>query len=142
VLQEGASGTETIFSVANVSFKRDRSTTLIEDEAASDDVSPTLSRKRQRICEKLQSQTPGRSWPSEKAGKARADLSPATEAAVHQIPKKIKKAIKALEAIGMCVNGLLEFKAILDHQQLEVDQKFEQIQCRGPSALNHDPGDG
>jgi hypothetical protein len=41
----------------------------------------------------------------------------------------------------MCVNGLLEFKAILDHQQLEVDQKFEQIQCRGPSALNHDPGD-
>jgi hypothetical protein len=128
--------------VANVSFKRDPSTTLIEDEAAIDDVSPILSRKRQRICETLQSQTPKRSWPSEKAGKARADLSPETEAAVHQIPKKIKKAIKALEAISTCVNGLLEFKAILDYQQLEVDRKFKQIQCRGPSALNHGPRDG
>ncbi|KAL9626319.1 MAG: hypothetical protein Q9164_007900 [Protoblastenia rupestris] len=60
------------------------------------------------------------SSPFQQTGKDRSTVSPATEAAIHQIPQEIEKAITYLKSIKNVVEGLLEFKVILDLEAARV----------------------
>ncbi len=124
-----------ISSFQTVPFKRARSATLQgDDEAVLHHASLVKPSKRQWIGKPSQLRTPSSSSPLKKSGKARADTSSATEAAIREIPKKIKKAIRSLEMIAGYVDGLLEFKGILDCKQLEVYQMLEEDNCGDHSA--------
>lgn len=146
ILQDPDPEAESTSSAARASCKRARSATVVgDDEAAIGGVAPILLRKRRKTCDASTLQTPTPSSPPEQAGKARSDLSPATEAAIQQMPQAIKETIKTLKWISKCVEGLLEFKAILDFKQLEIDQMLEAIERQGPQcniSMNQSPGHG
>jgi hypothetical protein len=122
-------------SVAMTPFKRARSATVQgDDEAAAEDAALTNFPKRRRTCEPSLLYTPSPTSAPKSAEDARSNLSPATEAAIQQMPKEIKKAIKSLKTVQRCVKGLLEFKAILDHQQMEICRVLEDIEGREMDA--------
>lgn len=121
---------------ASYTTKRARSATLAgDDEIGSCNKTLTVSRKRRKphSHSRMQTQTP--SLASEQAAKVRSDLSPATEAAIQEMPNEIKRAITSLKSIRRCVKGLLEFKAILDYRQLEMYQMWEGLESGVSDAI-------
>ena len=123
---------ESMFSVATAQCKRARSATVQGDDdegAAFDDFSSSPP-KRRRFCGASPLHAPAPSSSTGNAGKARLDLSPATEAAIREMPDEIKKAIKTMKMVRKYVKGLLEFKSILDHRQMELDEKLQDIERR------------
>lgn len=78
------------------------------------------SQKRHTTHDPSQLPTPTTSSSLQQKGKARSTLSPATEAAIQQMPQEIEKAITSLKSIKNIVEGLLEFKAILDLEAARV----------------------
>jgi hypothetical protein len=135
ISQESDREAESTSSAARHSPKRARSITVFDDDQTeAGDLAPIFLGKRRKTCDASKLQTPVLSSPPEQAGKARADLSPATEAVIHQMRDDIKKAIKTLKSISKCVDGLLEFKAILDYKQLEIDHTSATIGRRGPQC--------
>jgi hypothetical protein len=129
-------GDKFISSAVKVSSKRARSVTVAgDDETESGDAAPRILQKRRKTRGASKLPTPTRSAPPEQAGKARADLSPATEAEIQQMRQDITKAIETLQSISNCVNGLLEFKAILDYKQLQIDDASGAIERQGSQDL-------
>ncbi|ERF71623.1 hypothetical protein EPUS_00612 [Endocarpon pusillum Z07020] len=115
------------FPVPTFPFKRARSATVVGDDM----VVPSSSPKRHRIRDPSQLPTPTTSSSLQQKGKARSTLSPATEAAFQQMPQEIEKAITSLKSIKNIVEGLLEFKAILDLEAARVLPDVRRRQATG-----------
>jgi hypothetical protein len=127
-LQDSDATAEPSSSFGKGQLKRARTTTIVgDDKVVSGRITTPPSRKRRKACEPSQVHTPTLTPSSAQIGKAPSDLSPATEAAILQMPKDIKDAIKTLKSIRKYVNGLLEFKAILDYRQQEIYQMAEGV---------------
>ena len=128
-------------SVATFPLKRARSETVQNDdcEKAMDDGPPVPLQKRRMIREPPQIYSPTPGSPSSRVEKARLELSPATEAAIREMPNEIRKSIKTLKMIRRYVDGLLDFKAILDYKQVELDQTLEEIARREVGTIDLEP---
>jgi hypothetical protein len=107
-----------------------------DDDGVIDDGSPLPLQKRRRHRKSSRVYTPTPSSASKTAEKSPSDISPATEAAIREIPNEIKKSIKTLKMIRRYVDGLLDFKAILDYRQVELDQKLKEIERRDMRAAD------
>lgn len=81
-----------------------------------DMVVPTPPRKPGKRRDPSHLPTPTTASPVQQNGKSCSSLSPATEAAIQQMPEEIENAIKSLKSIKNIVEGLLEFKVILDSE--------------------------
>lgn len=101
---------DSTFSVPTVLSERASSGTVMGDDV----VVQTPSRKRHMTRDPSQLLTPTTVSPLQQNGNARSTISPATEAAIQQMPQEIEKAITSLRSIKNTVEGLLEFKVILD----------------------------
>lgn len=130
VMQDPDSEAEAISLETTMTSKRERSATLqANDEAAVHQEPFTPPSKRQRLSDASPLLlTPISSLPPVNFGRARANISPTTETVIRQMPIDIKKAIKTLETIRNSVEGLLEFKAILDYKQIDLEEKLAVIE--------------
>lgn len=137
MIQEQNLEGDSTFPEATVSYKRARSETVLgdDDEGSVYEEFCLPSPKRRRFRPSPQLQTPAPSSPTRNAGKARLELSPATEAAIREMPDEIKIAIKTMKMVRKYVKGLLEFKSILDHRQMELDHRLKEIERRDPMGL-------
>jgi len=125
-----------ISSAVKASTKRARSVTVAgDDETECSDTAPIPLQKRRKAPDASKLPTPTLSAPPEQAGKARADLSPGTEAVIQQMRQDIKNAIDTLQSISNCVDGLLEFKRILDYKQLQIDNASAVAERQGSQDL-------
>lgn len=115
------------FPAPAVPFNRARSPTVMGDDM----VVQTPSRKRRKTCDPSQLPTPSTSSVLPKKGKARSTISPATEAAIQQMPQEIEKVITSLNSIKNIVEGLLEFKVILDLEAARVLPDVSRHQATG-----------
>lgn len=130
--QEGSSEADPT-ALAEVDSKRKRSATLSSDgESLNNDNESAIIQKRQRI------RGPSEPTPrlrqstlvGHRNGKVRAEIPPDIEAAIRAMPEEIQHAITTLERIRGYVRDLVEFKAILDQQQVEIEQRLEKIETR------------